>query len=176
MRTLILATLTTLVVGQDAAAQHRAWGRRPVASPYAESAIAPPPRFPRLAAFALPAMPRTTGGYHLPGYYNGRPLARVLPMAVEITWAVLSFLDPVGLNATGTAAPIAIRALHVLLNGSPTPGYPGQTLLFIGNSFAAEARARLTQGVGLRGPAYPLGGVPPVIVPAAPDGYHVAGP
>ena len=166
MRTLILATLAALAAGQEVHAQHRAWGRRPVASPYAESTVLPPPRYPRLAAFALPAMPRTTGGYHLPGYYNGRPLARVLPVAVEVTWAVLSFLDPVGLNATGTAAPIAIRALHVLLNGSPTPGYPGQTLLFIGNSYAAEARARLTQGVGLRGPALPL-----VTIPTPPGGW-----
>ena len=165
MRTLILATLAALAAAPAAHAQHRAWGRRPVASPYAESAVLPPPRFPRLAAFALPAMPRTTGGYHLPGYYNGRPLARVLPLALEVTWAALTFLDPVGLNATGTAAPIAVRALHVLLNGSPTRGYPGQTLLFIGNVYAAEVRARLTQGVGLRGPAYPLVGGPAVVIP-----------
>ncbi len=166
MRNLILATLAALAVGSEASAQHRTWGRRPVPSPYAESTVLPPPRFPRLAAFALPAMPRTAGGYHLPGYYNARPLARVLPRAVEVTWLVLTFLDPVGLNATGTAAPIAIRALHVLLNGSPTPGYPGQTLLFIGNVYASEARARLTQGVGLRGPARPLVGLPAVECPA----------
>src|SRR4051812_47112980 len=118
MRNLILATLAALAVGSEATAQHRQWGRRPVPSPYAESTVLPPPRFPRLAAFALPATPWTQGGYHLPGYYNGRPLARVLPLAVEAAFAAMSFIDPAGVYTTGIVAPIAIRAAHVLLNGS----------------------------------------------------------
>jgi hypothetical protein len=149
MRTLILATLAALAAGSEASAQSRSrlFGpRRVVDSPAQNTLYLPPPAFPRLAAFAQPYGPFGRPGYVLPGVYNERPLARVLPLATQSVLFVISFVDPTPLYVVGNAVPPGIRLAHVLLNGSPTPGQPGQTLLFIANPWVAEARARRSQG------------------------------
>lgn len=145
MRTLILAGLVALAAAPDAAAQGRFGGRRVLDSPSHNTLYLPPPAYPRLAAFAQPAGPFGRPGYVLPGVEAGRPLARVLPLAVQSALFVMSFIDPVPVYAVGNALPPAIRLAHVLLNGSPTPGQPGQTLLFVANPWAAEVRARVSQ-------------------------------
>jgi hypothetical protein len=147
MRNLILAGLVAVAVAPEASAQGRPrlLGRRVVDSPSQNTLYLPPPAYPRLAAFAQPAGPFNRPGYVLPGVSNGRPLAQVLPLAVQSALFVISFIDVTPLYAVGNALPPAIRLAHVLLNGTPTPGQPGQTLLFIANPWAAEVRARVTQ-------------------------------
>lgn len=147
MRTLIVAALLVLATGSAASAQDRPrlFGRRVVDSPSRNTLSLPPPQYPRLAAFAQPAGPFGRQGYVLPGVENGRPLARAVPLAVQSALFVLSFLDPVPLYAVGNGLPPAIRLAHVMLNGTPTPGQPGQTLLFIANPWAAEVRARVSR-------------------------------
>jgi hypothetical protein len=135
----VLAGLFVLLLADPAAAQFR----RPLASPSEATRYLPPPRYPRLAAFAQPAGV-VRPGYVLPGVHNQRPLARVLPWVVQGALLVMSFVDFTPLTAVGNAGPPAIRAAHVLLNGTPTPGQPLQTALFIANPWAAEVRARMS--------------------------------
>ena len=158
MRTLILAALAVLAGASAASAQERRrpFARRPVDSPSVNTLYLPPPAFPRLAAFAQPYGPFDRPGYVLPGVSNGRPLARVIPLTVQSVLFVISFVDPTPLYVVGNALPPAIRLAHVALNGSPTPGQPGQTLLFLANPYLAEVRARRSQGVGLRGTPAPV--------------------
>lgn len=154
MRTLILATLATLAAGSGAMAQDRPRlfaHRRIVDSPSENTRYLPAPRFPRVAAFAQPHGPFGRAGYVLPGVYNQRPLARVLPLATQTALYVLSFLDSTPLYLVGNVVPPAIRLVHVMLNGTPTPGQPGQTLLFIANPWVAEVRARRSQGQPILG-------------------------
>lgn len=139
MRRAVFAGLLLLLAADPAAAQFR----RPLTSPAQATRYLPPPRYPRLAAFAQPAVPALNWpGYVLPGVYNNRPLARILPVTVQGALAVMSFIDTPALLAVGNAGPPAIRLAHVLLNGTPTPGEPLQTMLFIASPVAADVRAR----------------------------------
>jgi hypothetical protein len=142
MRHTVLAGFALLLTADTATAQ----GRRILTSPSRATTYLPPPPFPRLAALAQPAVPLVgRPGYVLPGVHNGRPLARALPFVIQGTASVFSFFDGTALMPIGNGVPPAIRALHVLLNGTPTPGQPLQTLLFIAQPTAAEVRARWSQ-------------------------------
>jgi len=144
MRRAILVGLFLIVTAAPAAAQFRG----PLASPSQATRYLPQPRFPRLAAFAQPAAPLfNRPGYVLPGVNSGRPLARVLPKVIQGAMGVMTYFNVPALTAVGSAVPPTIRLAHVLLNGSPTPGQPLQTLLFVASPTAAEVRARMSQRV-----------------------------
>ena len=84
-------------------------------------------RRPRLAAMALPGPPFTTQ-YAEP--LSHRPIIRALPKAVAAV-ATATSLAPSPINFIGSGVPIAIRALHVVANGSPYRGRPGKTVLWV---------------------------------------------
>lgn len=95
----------------------------------------PTARFPRLAAIAQPQ------GFMLPGYQlpiaDRFPSARFLPYALSGGFAVMAFFPP-SYDVLGFGIPIGIRAAHVLLNGSPTPGRPLMTAGFVANPWALQ--------------------------------------
>lgn len=76
------------------------------------SAYAQEYRHPRLAAMA---MPYKRGLYYAPPV-SQRPIIKQIPRATNLAMTALSFASPVG-----TGIPPAIRLLHVVKNGPPSP-------------------------------------------------------
>ena len=100
----------------------------------------PPQQHPRLAALAMP------GGFWTPGFYSppvnpGGPV-RAIPRVVMGTLDVIGYF-PTPLYFIGSGATVAIRLTNVTLNGSPTPGRPLDTLLFIASPWSARIRDSL---------------------------------
>jgi hypothetical protein len=93
----------------------------------------PQARFPRLAAIAQPP------SFMLPGYtfprLGNRP---AISYGLSIAFAVMAFFDP-PFTAIGFGVMPTVRAAHVLLNGSPTPGRPLVTAGWVANPYVIEA-------------------------------------
>jgi len=116
----------------------------PVATP--EPAGVP---FPILAAFALASGPSWAPGAP-PPLGSGQPLYAGLPRAVSWTLTVFTYLG-VPYSPIGIAVPRAIRTAHVLLNGSPYPDRPVQTVYWIAFTLAAQFTDRVRERGGLFG-------------------------
>lgn len=134
IRTSALAGLLVLLATADAQAGPFGWRLR-AAQPVGPDCCQPAPRFPRLAAIAQPP------GFMLPGYFwpnsSDRPLLRGFPYALAVVFNVMTFLSP-SYDVIGLGVPPAIRAAHVLLNGSPTPGRPFVTAGWIASPAAVQ--------------------------------------
>ncbi len=126
-RTTVLAGLLVLVLAGSAEAGP--FGRR------VRGDCPPQPRFPRLAAIAQPP------GFVLPGYQlpraDRRPILGAVPWAVSAALNVMSFFPP-PFDTIGLVVGPTVRATHVVLNGSPTPGRPLVTVGWIASAYATE--------------------------------------
>lgn len=118
----------------------------------------PPQRFPRLAAMAMP------GGILSPGYYapplSDSEFVRPIPRLVLAFFNVVSYL-PLSIEPVGLAVSPTIRATHVLMNGSPSPGRPLDTALWVAIPWTARLRANFRDWRASRG-------LPPIVGPAVP--------
>ncbi|OWK43006.1 hypothetical protein FRUB_02605 [Fimbriiglobus ruber] len=106
--------------------------------------------YPILAAFALSLGPDTAPGAP-PPLWQGRPFAAGIPRLVELTFTVFAYMS-MPYTAIGMAAPVAIRSAHALLNGSPYPGQPRRTLLWIASPFAVRVVDKIRERRGIAGP------------------------
>lgn len=133
IRTAGLAGLVVILTAAAAEAGDRhGWRARRAAEPQPCCEI-PHARFPRLAAIAQPP------SFMLPGYTFPRLGNRPgISYGLSIGFAVMAFFDP-PFTAIGFGAMPAIRATHVLLNGSPTPGRPLVTAGWIAQPYVLEA-------------------------------------
>ena len=150
MRTTLLAAMVVLAVAAPADAQ--IFGRRANSDPLPEA------RFPRLAAFARPVGP-IRDGYRLPAA-DRSVVAAGAPQALSATVFVMAFMPP-PLDVIGFVTPRAIRLTHVVLNGSPTPGRPIQTVLWVASPLAADIRTRFRERGGLFGRRHGHSDCPP---------------
>jgi len=133
IRTAALAGLVVLLTATaaDAGERHGWRARRAEAAP--PCCAIPQARFPRLAAIAQPT------SFMLPGYAFPRLGDRpVIGAGLSIGFAVMTFFDA-PFTSIGFAAMPTIRAAHVLLNGSPTPGRPFVTAGWVANPYVVEA-------------------------------------
>lgn len=105
--------------------------------------------YPILAAFALATRPSWAPGAP-PPLGSGQPLYAGLPRIVSWTLTVFTYLG-VPYSPIGIAVPRAIRTAHVLLNGTPYPGRPVQTVYWIAFPLAAQFTDRVRERGGLFG-------------------------
>jgi hypothetical protein len=138
IRTTILTGLFVLLAADGVQAQPFArWADRRACqnNSYSQCYGQQQARFPRLAAIAQPQ------GFMMPGYQlpiaDRFPAARFAGYGLSTVFMVMAFLPP-SYDVIGFGAPIAIRAAHVLLNGSPTPGRPIMTAGWVANPYAVQ--------------------------------------
>jgi len=96
---------------------------------------------PRLAAMAMPGAPFTPQ-YAEP--VSSRPWARAIPKLVAGVSLAASFA-PSPISLVGSAVPVTIRLLHVIANGSPTPGRPGKTAAWLISPYGQQAVTRFRE-------------------------------
>ena len=94
-----------------------------------------PPRFPRLQAIIV-AYQRT------PSTLPNRPSGSV---ALDLTFTGFSYWGTASLQTVAMGAPQAIRLGRVLLLGTPTPGHPLDTLLWVTSPTLLFARNALRE-------------------------------
>ena len=103
-------------------------------------------RHPRIAAMAMPGPPFTPQ-YAEP--LSDRPLVRAMPKIVASASFATSVV-PSPFSLIGTFVPMTIRFVHVLVNGSFTPGHPLKTAVWVASPYGQQYVQRFRERIQSR--------------------------